>query len=76
MLKTLTDQLATGPFLLGERFTAADVLWGTALRWTTMFKLVPETPVVASYIARVTSRPAVARAAKIDADLIAAQGAA
>ena len=75
MLKTLTDQLATGPFLLGERFTAADVLWGTALRWTTMFKLVPETPVVTDYIARVTSRPAVARAAKIDADLVAAQNA-
>jgi glutathione S-transferase len=76
MLKTLTDQLATGPFLFGERFTAADVLWGTALRWTTMFKLVPETPVVTGYIARVTSRPAVARAAKIDADLVAAQNAA
>jgi glutathione S-transferase len=76
MLKTLTDQLATGPFLLGERFTAADVLWGTALRWTTMFKLVPETPVVAAYIARIASRPAAARAAKIDADLVAAQSAA
>ena len=76
MLKTLTDQLATGPFLLGERFTAADVLWGTALRWTTMFKLVPETPAIAAYIGRVTTRPAAQRAAKIDADLIAAQGAA
>ena len=73
MLKTLTDQLAGGPFLLGERFTAADVLWGTALRWTTMFKLVPETPVVTGYIGRVTSRPAFARAARIDADLLAAQ---
>ena len=71
MLKTLTDQLAAGPWLLGERFTAADVLWGTALRWTTMFKLVPETPVIAAYIARVGARPAVARAATIDADLIA-----
>jgi len=76
MLKTLTDQLAAGPFLLGERFTAADVLWGTALRWTTMFKLVPETPVVTGYIGRVTSRPAFARAATIDADLVAAQSAA
>jgi glutathione S-transferase len=76
MLKTLTDQLGKGPYLLGDRFTAADVLWGTALRWTTMFKLVPETPVVTDYIARVTSRPAVARAAKIDADLVAAQSAA
>jgi glutathione S-transferase len=71
MLKTLTDQLAAGPWLLGERFTAADVLWGTALRWTTMFKLVPETPVIAGYIARVAARPAVARAARIDADLAA-----
>ena len=75
MLKTLTDQLARGPFLLGDRFTAADVLWGTALHWTTMFHLVPETPVVADYIARVRARPAVERAAKIDADLLAAQNA-
>jgi len=71
MLKTLTDQLAAGPYLLGERFTAADVLWGTALRWTTMFKLVPETPTITAYVQRVTARPAVARAAKIDADLLA-----
>jgi glutathione S-transferase len=75
MLKTLTDQLARGPYLLGERFTAADVLWGTALRWTTMFKLVPESPVSLDYIARVTARPAAARAAGIDADLVAAQSA-
>jgi glutathione S-transferase len=73
MLKTLTDQLAPGPYLLGDRFTAADVLWGTALRWTTMFKLVPETPAIVGYIARVTARPAFARAAKIDAGLLAAQ---
>jgi glutathione S-transferase len=73
MLKTLTDQLAQGPFLLGERFTAADVLWGSALRWTTMFKLVPESAVVTDYIARVTARPAFARAARIDAGLLAAQ---
>jgi glutathione S-transferase len=62
MLKTLGDQLAAGPYLLGERFTAADVLWGTALRWTTMFKLVPETAAITAYIARVTARPAAARA--------------
>jgi len=74
MLSTLTDQLARGTYLLGERFSAADVLWGAALRWTTMFKLVPETPPVTDYVARVTSRPAFARAAKIDADLLAARG--
>jgi glutathione S-transferase len=74
MLKTLFDQFEQGPYLLGERFTAADVLWGTALRWTTMFKLVAETPVVKAYIERVTSRPAALRAAKKDAEILAARG--
>ena len=55
MLKTLTDQLERGPYLLGSKFTAADVLWGTALTWTTQFKLVPELPVIQSYIARVNA---------------------
>ena len=62
MLQTLGNQLGDGPYLLGERFTAADVLWGMALRWTTMFKLVPETPASMAYIERVTSRPAALRA--------------
>ena len=73
MLKTLTDQLAAGPYLLGEKFSAADVLWGTALTWTTMFKLVPELPVITAYMARVNARPAVARARAKDAALAAAQ---
>ena len=74
MLKTLTDQLAKGRYLLGERFSAADVLWGTALTWTTIFKLVPELPVITDYMARVNSRPAVQRAREMDAALVAAQG--
>jgi len=44
------------------------------LRWTTRFKLVPELPVIVDYVARVTSRPSFVRAAKIDADLLAARG--
>ena len=74
MMKTLVEQLGNGPYLLGERSTAVDVLWGTALRWTTMFKLVPETPAIQAYIERVTTRPAALRAAKIDADILAARG--
>jgi glutathione S-transferase len=74
MLATLTQQLRAGPYLLGERFTAADVLWGTALGWTTSFKLVPALPEIAEYITRVTSRPAARRAAAADAELAASQG--
>ena len=71
MLKTLTDRLENGPYLLGDTFSAADVLWGTALNWTTMFKLVPELPVIRAYIDRVVSRPAMQRAAAKDAELAA-----
>jgi glutathione S-transferase len=68
-LATLRGQLAGGPWFLGERFSAADVLWGTALGWTMMFKLVPDDPVFVDYVARFNARPAVIRArADDDAD--------
>jgi len=73
MLGTLTQQLAQGPYLLGAQFTAADVLWGTALTWTTKFGLVPMLPVIQSYIERVNARPAVIRGRAKDAELAAAQ---
>ncbi len=76
MMGTLTTQLGRGPFLLGERFTAADVLWGTALGWTTRYSLVPEHPDVAAYVARITGRPAVARVRALDDALAATQAAA
>jgi glutathione S-transferase len=73
VMKTVNDQLAKGPYLLGDRFTAADVLWGIALKWTTGFKLVPVTPQIQAYIERVTSRPAQVRSAKKDEELAASQ---
>jgi glutathione S-transferase len=75
MLATLTAQLRAGPWLLGERYTAADILWGYALGWTTAFKLVPELPEVVDYIARLNARPAAQRVAAQDAELAAAQAA-
>jgi glutathione S-transferase len=74
-LKTLVDALTPGPYLLGDRFCAADVLWGTALTWITGFKLVPALPPIMAYLERVNARPAVARATAKDAALAAAQAA-
>jgi glutathione S-transferase len=73
VLDAIVAQLTPGPWLLGERFSAADVLWGTALNWTTMFKLVPETPPVRAYIDRVRARPAMQRAETKDAQFLASQ---
>jgi glutathione S-transferase len=75
MLATLTRQLRAGPWLLGERFSAADVLWGYSLAWTTAFKLVPELPEVMDYIARLNARPSAQRVAALDAELAASQAA-
>lgn len=69
MLGVITGALRGGPFLLGERFSAADVLWGTALAWTTQFKLVPELPEIMGYIQRVCDRPAFGKVRSLDAAL-------
>jgi glutathione S-transferase len=71
VIGTVTAQLEAGPYMLGADFSAADVLWGTALQWITMFGLVTETPVIKAYIERVCARPAVLRVKEQDAALAA-----
>ena len=72
-LNVVTAQLSKGPWLLGEKFTAADVLWGTALTWMTGFGLVEAVPPMKSYVDRWNARPSVKKVAQIDADLLKAQ---
>jgi|SRR5271170_1477190 len=73
MLGALVAQLGKARYLLGDRFSAADVLWGGALHWTTMFELVPQLPEIMDYVNRMGSRPAVAHVRAKDAALAAAQ---
>jgi glutathione S-transferase len=61
VMSTVTGQLEAGPYILGQNFTAADVLWGTALQWMTAFGLVPETPIIKAYVERMSTRPAALR---------------
>jgi glutathione S-transferase len=58
-----------GPFLMGEKFTAADVVIGSNLRWATIFKLIPERKEFTDYVARFVDRPAVKRAQAKDDEL-------
>jgi glutathione S-transferase len=74
VVNTVKQQLAKGPWFLGDTFTAADALWGTALGWTTGFKLMPESPEVKAYLDRFNARPAVVRARTKDAELAAKLG--
>jgi glutathione S-transferase len=70
VMALIDKQLEAGAYLLGARFTAADILWATALRWTTGFGLVPPTPRITAYIERVGARPAFARVAETDKQLL------
>jgi glutathione S-transferase len=61
-----------GPFLMGEQFTAADVVLGSFLRFGMMFKFVPERKEIVSYVGRLSARPALQRAEAKDKELAAA----
>ena len=67
----IAKALTPGPYILGGQFTAADVVIGSGVRWGTMFKLVPNRPEFAPYIARIAERPAVKRAEAKDKSLAA-----
>jgi glutathione S-transferase len=61
---------AASPYLLGEQFTAADVVVGSGLRWGMAFKLIPERPEFTAYVGRLNKRPAFKRASEADAKLM------
>jgi len=54
--------LEAGPYLLGETFSAADILVGTTFAMFMGGAMLPKTPLLEAYVARVTGRPAYARA--------------
>jgi len=60
--RLLAAALAGRDYLLGDRFTAADVLIGGALGWARGFGLLGEHPALVEYGRRVGSRPAAKRA--------------
>ncbi|SNY91991.1 glutathione S-transferase [Cohaesibacter sp. ES.047] len=57
VLEMLEVVLSNGPYLLGDRFSIADIQWASALHWTMMFGAVPERQVFADYRDRIIARP-------------------
>jgi glutathione S-transferase len=64
VLATLKAALATGPYLLGDKFTAADLYIGSELNFAVMFGApgLKGEPVIDAYLARLVARPAFQRA--------------
>jgi glutathione S-transferase len=64
VIDTLEKALTPGPYLLGDRFTAADLYIGAELGWASMFGAprLKESKPIAEFVARVTDRPAFKKA--------------
>ena len=67
METVLSEGVAGGEWLLGDQFTAADVVVGAAARFGVLFGALDKTGPIADYVARLTARPAFERAAAIEA---------
>jgi len=70
-MNTVAAAVEKGPYLMGEQFTAADVVVGSHIRWGMMFKMIPERPEFIAYAARISARPAAKRAEAKDQEYAA-----
>ncbi len=71
VVDTLDREIAGKAYVCGDRFTAADVYFGSQIVWGTQFKSLPDRDSFKAYADRLTARPAYQKAKKIDAELIA-----
>jgi len=62
VLELLNKTLKAGPYLLGEKFSAADIIFGGSIPMLMLRGIVPETDALKAYAARVTSLPSFLRA--------------
>lgn len=66
-INRLLEALWDGPWLMGDQFTIADVIVGSAVVWARNH--LPDSPVFDRYVERLDSRPAKIRAAARDGDI-------
>jgi glutathione S-transferase len=68
VIDVLDNALQKGPWILGENFSAADIVIGSGLNFAVrLFKMIPARPSFDAYIARCMARPAFQRAEEIAA---------
>jgi glutathione S-transferase len=61
-IAAVTSLLGAGPYLLGQRFSALDVLYGTTFARFAHSAMLPKSKVLDEYVQRIITRPAFAKA--------------
>jgi glutathione S-transferase len=61
VIEVLRSAVGAREYLLGEQFTAADIVIGSGLRWGMLFKMFPDLPEFVTYVDRLKARPAMQR---------------
>lgn len=69
-LDVIARGLGHGKYLVGDRFTAADVVIGSGLRWGQMVGVIPQRDEFQPYLDRLAQRPALQRVFQQDAELV------
>lgn len=65
MIETWEQGLAGSPWILGDEFTAADVMLGSSAVFLRMFNMLPESAVLSAYADRCLERPAYKKALEL-----------
>ena len=74
MLDATEAAIGAGPWLLGDRFTMADVILGGTLRFMLTFKMIEPRPAFNGYVQRLDARPAFQRSVARNAAVAAEHG--
>lgn len=62
MLGAVESAIGDGPFIMGETFSMADMIFGGTLRFMLRFQMIEPRPVFSAYADRLAQRPALQRA--------------
>lgn len=73
VMDALEGAVSQGDYLLGDRFSAADVYLGAQVGWGLQFGSMERRPAFEAYAKRIQVRPAAIRANQIDDELMAEQ---
>ena len=68
MIEVFERGVEKGPWIMGEQFSAADILMGSTAVFMRRFEILPDSKILNDYADRCLERPAYQRALELDAD--------